>query len=247
MPTRSKELIEIGYFLSREGKLDPPWQLETSKWSNAYLLFYNKMNGGRTPMEFMNSLKNIRDQFDSYFPETKREGWKDNKDKSKPTKLSISLRNTFEKYRNKEANIIWDRIKEFVDSSYNFTKTEIEDAFLPQRFDYFESRQVFTEGQKKVKISNFIERNPKLRKLAISYHGTNCAACGFNFKEFYGDYGDGFIEIHHLEPLHKQSGEARETNFITDLTPLCSNCHSVIHRKTNRVLSIRELKDIIKK
>jgi predicted restriction endonuclease len=246
MPKRSKELIEIGYFLSREGKENPPSQLETTSWSKAYLLFYNKLNEGRTPTEFKNSLKNVRDQFDSYFPKTKREGWKEKKDHSKPSKLSNTLQKTFDKYKNSNSDEIWERIKRFIDTSFDFSAKEINDAFLPEKFDYYKSKIIFIEGKKKVKISTFIERNPKLRKLAINYHGTNCSACGFNFKEFYGAHGDGFIEIHHLEPLYKETHCTRETNFIEDLTPLCANCHSMVHRKKNQVLTLNELKEIIK-
>ena len=76
MAERSKELIQVGYFLSRFGKNRPPDHLNITKWKNAYKVFYNKLSEGRTVSQFEHSLKNSRDAFDGYFSETKREGWK---------------------------------------------------------------------------------------------------------------------------------------------------------------------------
>jgi len=53
-----------------------------------------------------------------------------------------------------------------------------------------------------------------------------CAACGFDFERFYGDRGKGYIECHHVIPLH-ETGERRVS--ISDLALLCSNCHRMIH------------------
>jgi predicted HNH restriction endonuclease len=49
-----------------------------------------------------------------------------------------------------------------------------------------------------------------------------------DFAKTYGDLGKEFIEVHHLYPVAQ--GE-RNVNPITDLIPLCSNCHSMIHRQ----------------
>ena len=54
-----------------------------------------------------------------------------------------------------------------------------------------------------------------------------CQVCGTNFEKTYGDLGKAFIEVHHLYPVAQ--GE-RQVNPIEDLIPLCSNCHSMIHR-----------------
>lgn len=77
MAERSKELIQVGYYLSKYGKNDPPEKLNVSKWNEAYRMFYEALNGGRPVLEFEHSLKNSRDGFDSYFIDTNREGWKD--------------------------------------------------------------------------------------------------------------------------------------------------------------------------
>lgn len=43
--------------------------------------------------------------------------------------------------------------------------------------------ETYVEGGPKRQYVNVYERNPELRRAAISYHGTRCAACGFDFGE----------------------------------------------------------------
>lgn len=76
------------------------------------------------------------------------------------------------------------------------------------------------------------ERDPKLRRLKISQarklgQPLRCEVCTFDFAQAYGPLGDGYIEVHHLTPLHI-SGQ-RETS-LEDLACLCSNCHRMCHR-----------------
>ena len=67
-----------------------------------------------------------------------------------------------------------------------------------------------------------------------------CEVCGFDFKEKYGSFGEGFCEVHHLRPLAKSDGQTRTE--LKDLAIICSNCHRVIHR-TDPMFSIAELSD----
>ena len=71
-------------------------------------------------------------------------------------------------------------------------------------------------------------------------------ACGFNYEDFYGDYGKDYIEVHHIKPLSQNSEEV-EINPEKDLIVLCANCHRMIHRKRNNVLTLDELKNLINK
>lgn len=75
------------------------------------------------------------------------------------------------------------------------------------------------------------QRNPKLRQLCIEAFGSeyNCVVCGMNFVERYGEIGKEFIEVHHLNPISETEGE-HEVDPATEMVPLCSNCHSMIHR-----------------
>lgn len=75
------------------------------------------------------------------------------------------------------------------------------------------------------------QRNPQLRHLCIEAYGNKyeCVVCGMNFVSTYGEIGKEFIEVHHLYPISETDGE-HEVNPATDMIPLCSNCHSMIHR-----------------
>jgi hypothetical protein len=107
---------------------------------------------------------------------------------------------------------------------------------------YFAEEEEFFEGMK-VRMYTY-ERNPKLRSKAILLHGYKCKACGFDFKEKYGERGSEFIEVHHLNPV---SSHEKETSLDpkTEMTVVCSNCHRMIHRRKDKILSLEELKKII--
>ncbi|MGV3541103.1 MAG: HNH endonuclease [Rufibacter sp.] len=101
----------------------------------------------------------------------------------------------------------------------------------------------FSEGSvTKILVNNY-ERNVKARKACISHHGLNCTACGFNFKAFYGAIGESFIHVHHLKEISK-IGEEYTVDPITDLIPVCANCHAMLH-KSEPPLTIDELKQKI--
>jgi len=86
------------------------------------------------------------------------------------------------------------------------------------------------EGKSFQVISTRYERNPLNRELCIALKGSSCTICGFNFKTNYGDIGKGFIEVHHIEPLSAMN-EEQVINPKEDMTPVCSNCHSMLHRR----------------
>lgn len=98
------------------------------------------------------------------------------------------------------------------------------------------------EGEKYSVFSNKYERDARLRKAAIEIHGTRCMVCDFSFEEKYGAAGKDYIEVHHIKPI---SMGIRSVNPQTDLVCLCSNCHRMIHRKRNKVLSVEELSKMI--
>jgi predicted HNH restriction endonuclease len=94
------------------------------------------------------------------------------------------------------------------------------------------------------------ERNPELRRKCIEYYKhlwgghIHCICCGFDFGKAYGDIGEGYIEIHHVNPHHTYEG-VHNVDPTKDLIPLCSNCHSMIHRVEGqgKCMSLKELKD----
>ncbi|MBL7491257.1 HNH endonuclease [Frankia sp. AgB1.9] len=54
-----------------------------------------------------------------------------------------------------------------------------------------------------------------------------CQICSFDFEERYGERGRGYIECHHIVPLH-EAGPGRTR--LDDLILICANCHRMIHR-----------------
>ena len=54
-----------------------------------------------------------------------------------------------------------------------------------------------------------------------------CQVCGFDFARTYGPRGDGYIECHHIVPLHVTGVR---TTRLADLILICANCHRMIHR-----------------
>lgn len=101
--------------------------------------------------------------------------------------------------------------------------------------------QCIIEGRKIMQYTSKYERNKEAREVAIKYHGCKCYICQFDFEKKYGEIGRGFIEIHHKKPLYINTFEIL-LNPKDDLVPVCSNCHSMIHRKKNEVLSIEEVR-----
>lgn len=87
------------------------------------------------------------------------------------------------------------------------------------------------------------ERNLEARSQCIAHYGTRCVVCAFDFGVAYGPQAAGLIHVHHLNPL-SEIGEAYEVNPITDLRPVCPNCHAVIHFG-GRTLKIEEVKNLI--
>ncbi|MEK4536336.1 HNH endonuclease [Peribacillus sp. FSL K6-1552] len=112
------------------------------------------------------------------------------------------------------------------------------DAEIAQEDSYYRDGEVkFYHGAR-------YERNPKNRIEAIRIHGTICKVCDFNFEEVYGERGKDFIEVHHIKPLSTFKYEM-VIDPKEDLVPVCSNCHRVIHRKKDDVLSVEELRSLI--
>lgn len=90
---------------------------------------------------------------------------------------------------------------------------------------------------------NRYERSPANRATCIAHFGTICQACGFDFLKVYGELGEGFIEVHHRIPVSRM-GPDYFVNPLSDLVPLCSNCHSMVH-KCNPPMPVENLSALI--
>lgn len=93
------------------------------------------------------------------------------------------------------------------------------------------STEALPEGASVTVQVNRYERSPVNRMRCINHYGATCWVCDLSFEERYGPIGAGFIEVHHRVPLSSMGGEY-DIDPIRDLVPLCSNCHSMAHRRT---------------
>ncbi len=103
----------------------------------------------------------------------------------------------------------------------------------------------YLEGRMREKLHKVKERNGKLVRDAKakwnnqSDGDTRCSACGFSFLSTYGELGRDYIEAHHITPFANLEEESKSK--ISDLAPLCANCHRMIHRLNGSVDSLKEI------
>jgi hypothetical protein len=116
---------------------------------------------------------------------------------------------------------------------------------LAQEFGMQPSSRAFREGRVRLVLHKLRERDQSLVRDAkrIWFNEMKgdimCYTCGFSFFQKYGDLGSGFIEAHHIIPINQLDGEYEIT--VSDLVPLCANCHRMIHR-CNPMMSVDEFK-----
>jgi 5-methylcytosine-specific restriction protein A len=101
-----------------------------------------------------------------------------------------------------------------------------------------------SEGKKTGYYTTKYERSSANRNEAIRIHGTSCNICGFDYEAVYGELGAGYIEVHHIKPLSTLDEET-VVNPETDLISVCANCHRMLHRFKNYIVSVEELKNIV--
>jgi len=90
------------------------------------------------------------------------------------------------------------------------------------------------------------ERNRSLRQICLQHYGYVCQVCKIDFEKVYGEPGKQFIEVHHLNPIADTDGE-HALDPVEGLVPLCSNCHSMIHRKPGgQPYTLQELRNLYK-
>ncbi len=102
----------------------------------------------------------------------------------------------------------------------------------------------YIEGATKQIYVNAFERDPAARKKCLDHHGFECTVCKLDFSKRYGDTGKEFIHVHHLHPLHLGKGP-RNTNPVSDLRPVCPNCHAMLHR-SDPPFTIEEMINIMR-
>jgi len=84
------------------------------------------------------------------------------------------------------------------------------------------------------------QRNRQARQQCLEASGYKCYICGFDFEKAYGEIGKRFLEVHHTKPLASYDDEHPIPQ--SELCALCSNCHSMVHRRKD-VLNVNTLKE----
>jgi len=140
-----------------------------------------------------------------------------------------------------------EREKSETFSDLMIKKTDVQKLLSVEVMDSISSNK-FPEGRSKIEIHLTKERKQQLVTEAkslwrsINNGDIKCSVCGFSFLGYYGKYGQDFIEAHHNIPISTLSEETIVK--ISDLSPVCSNCHRVIHRK-RPFLTVEELRKIV--
>lgn len=106
------KIVEIGYFLSRCGVEKPPEKLKATNWKDAINCFYKKLNNGKTEKEFYNSLKNVRDHFDSHLNNA-RIGW--HNEHKEPDRLPEQYLFVLNYLKKLTDDALWGYLKNYVD------------------------------------------------------------------------------------------------------------------------------------
>lgn len=121
-------------------------------------------------------------------------------------------------------------------------------AYDENFFDLTTDDDEFSEGKEMLRLHLIRERNQylitKAKQQFKNEHDGQlyCEICGFSFSKVYGELGAGFIEAHHIKPVSKM--KPNEKTKINDIIMLCSNCHSMVHRK-KPWLSKEDIKKIL--
>ena len=124
------------------------------------------------------------------------------------------------------------------------SKGEIPEASEEEDEEFAEAEEgrILTRIHRSRERSRKLVENKKASVLKASGH-LKCEACSFDFEATYGERGKGFVEAHHVKPVHTLA--AGEKTKLDDLVLLCSNCHRIVH--TQRPwLTVEELRQLVK-
>lgn len=116
----------------------------------------------------------------------------------------------------------------------------------------FDENVPVREGGAKTRLKNIYERSQRLRDYVIRQRmeqaSLRCEVCDFDFEDFYGELGRGFIEVHHKIPIYCRKGQSEESRIaeaVGDVAVLCSNCHRMVHRKRDQMMQVEDLRRIL--
>lgn len=85
------------------------------------------------------------------------------------------------------------------------------------------------EGRHVKREQEVYVRSASAREKCKTHYEYTCQACGLRMDQVYGEIGKGFIEVHHLNPIHLFD-DVHVVDPINDFITLCPNCHAMIHK-----------------
>jgi 5-methylcytosine-specific restriction protein A len=123
------------------------------------------------------------------------------------------------------------RPKAMQDLAQSLRAAEARGDFAPLTQPVPEEYDGAEEGRLLIRRHVVYERDPGLRRRKVDEvrgagNALACEVCGFDFERAYGERGSGYVECHHIVPLHAGGVGPRVTS---DLALLCANCHRMIH------------------
>ena len=157
------------------------------------------------------------------------------------TRILFSIENRFAYVKHDDRKA--EGLKYYI--GYLKSRESVKCSTQDNKYDIKDVVEEYEEGSLLDCHGSKYERNRKARNECLEYYGYTCRVCGFDFEKQYGDIGRNFIEVHHRTEISSYSGEKHKIDHINDLIPVCSNCHSMLHR-TRPTLSIDELKRFLK-
>lgn len=114
---------------------------------------------------------------------------------------------------------------------------ELQSAPLPQSDDIAGLEGGMRQLVARTKRNREIIRKAKLVWSEGGTISPPCDVCGWSMAQLYGKHGFGFIEAHHNEPLGSTLGE--RITRISELSPVCPNCHAILHRSGLTIEDLR--------
>jgi predicted HNH restriction endonuclease len=166
---------------------------------------------------------------------------------------SFKITNHGKKYLSENVTIVNYLLNNHLESQ------ELKEAFgkahlnrnKPQEIESFDENLIIYEGTQELVNSQKYKRSKQLRDRAIAHYTDEngkikCKVCDFDFEEVYGEHGKGYIEIHHQKPVFQFDGDDVTKTLeeaLKNLVPLCANCHRIVHRQKENLLSLDELKN----
>lgn len=204
---RSDEMYLVGYALSRATTGDgrPPDWVGVKSWGDAYDLFFEALGGGRSRKSFANSLKNVRDSYDGFFPNA-RIGWRAASKEDRPPSANRKAIETMAAWDGLSDAVVRDAVLGLLASSNSQTHADGDNT--PSLTDE-------TDARRKV-LAEVVRRQGQrsFRRALIAAYAGKCAISGCPVIEV--------LQAAHILPY---TGPAR--NHVTNGLLLRADLHTL--------------------